>query len=212
MKKSIVMLALVFSFAFIPVFASAREITLSEAVEFFIKLGMIGGDKAALARSAVHGNTFVPTAKIPRVQEYTETIFGFSLFYPSSWSLVQGKGELMIDKNIRVQMLSNDQLIVADGAPGTTELSYDPVESWSQPEVFKTAGNLPVFISSGKNKTYIIPVTQRRFVVISNATADGVDRTAQIMTLAKTIAPANMTISNQLATELVGAEVKSQTQ
>ncbi len=134
-----------------------------------------------------------------RVQTYTDNSFGFSFSYPTEWKLDTSDG--IVFRNLgpyktenegdilSVRRMEGSSVKVQDAKFGDTTLYFDENQNqWmvTQPDpagssdyttvravpVYTTPSGLPVFNSTGRWKTVIIPLSHKRFLVV-NMTGGG---------------------------------------
>jgi len=146
---------------------------------------------------------------------YTDSNFGYSFYYPKTWKVSFTDTDVTItnfgptandDKNpdrITISEVQDSKVVVRSVKFGNTTLYYDnnsnqwmetspnekeSYETGPAPIEFKTISGLPVYFSTGRWKTVIIPLSHTKFLVL-NISGSGYKTALDL--LASTITEAN---------------------
>jgi len=177
------------------------------------------------------------TDTVLAMQKFTDESFGFSFTYPAEWKLSGADGIVFHnlgpykDKDgngdtMTIRRMEGDSVTVQDAKFGDTMMYFDDQKNtWmiQQPDqnssngyttvkavpATTTLSGLPVFNSTGRWKTVIIPLSHQRFLVV-NMTGSG--WTAGLDPFVKTIRMPDQTLKAEDVSAAIQAMLDSEKQ
>ncbi|MEI7512675.1 MAG: Gmad2 immunoglobulin-like domain-containing protein [Candidatus Uhrbacteria bacterium] len=169
-----------------------------------------------------------------KIQKFTDDSFGFSFNFPSEWKLADSDGIVFQNLGpykadgqgdaLTVRRMEGSSVTVQDAKFGDTMMYFDENKKrWMirQPDqksqsdyttveavpAYKTLSGLPVFSSTGRWKTVIIPLSHKRFLVVNmtgSGWTDGLDP------FVKTIRASTDTLKAEDASQAIQAMLDSE--
>ncbi len=153
-------------------------------------------------------------------KKYTDSNFGYSFYYPKTWKVSYTESRVTITNfgptrnesgsaSISFLEVQDSKAFVTDSKFGNTTLYYDDnSKQWMKTSpganeeyetkpakvAFSTISGLPVYSSTGRWKTVIIPLSHTKFLV-ANITGSGYTAALNLLTSAITEANANVAVS-----------------
>lgn len=151
---------------------------------------------------------------------FTDSNFGYSFYYPKTWKVTSTATSVKIisfgptrndgyPDSISISEIQDSKVVVIDSKFGNTTLYYNNnLNQWMKTSpgagdlyetkpakiAFNTISGLPVYSSTGRWKTVIIPLSHTKFLVI-NITGSGYTTALDLLASAITEASADVPIS-----------------